>query len=160
MGMDVYGKNPDSEAGKYFRNNVWWWRPLAQYLCHVAPGLMEKVRYLHSNDGDGLGAKDSLKLALLLRQELESGRTAEYATAREAAMEALPDEPCELCKGTGIRKPVPDTGAGDPQNGGVKCNSCDGKGTKRPFDTWYTFDVDNVREFCDFLEHCGGFEIC
>jgi hypothetical protein len=29
MGMDVYGKEPKSDKGEYFRNNVWWWRPLA-----------------------------------------------------------------------------------------------------------------------------------
>jgi hypothetical protein len=28
MGMDVYGRNPTSEAGKYFRANVWSWRPI------------------------------------------------------------------------------------------------------------------------------------
>ena len=30
MGFDVYGKDPDpgSGSGEYFRNNVWWWRPL------------------------------------------------------------------------------------------------------------------------------------
>ena len=34
MGMDVHGKNPTTEAGKYFHANVWHWRPLWDY-CHL-----------------------------------------------------------------------------------------------------------------------------
>ena len=32
MGFDLSGLNPKNETGEYFRNNVWWWRPLAQYV--------------------------------------------------------------------------------------------------------------------------------
>lgn len=32
MGMDVSGINPTTEAGKYFRANVWSWRPLASLI--------------------------------------------------------------------------------------------------------------------------------
>jgi hypothetical protein len=35
MGMDVYGKAPTVEEGKYFRNNLWWWRPLWTYVEEV-----------------------------------------------------------------------------------------------------------------------------
>jgi hypothetical protein len=28
MGMDIYGRHLTSEAGKYFRANVWSWRPI------------------------------------------------------------------------------------------------------------------------------------
>jgi hypothetical protein len=39
MGMDVYGKDAVSEKGEYFRNNVWYWRPLWNYCIEVAPDL-------------------------------------------------------------------------------------------------------------------------
>ena len=58
MGMDVYGKNPENETGRYFRACVWGWHPLAEYLTEVAPDLIGKVTYLHSNDGDGLDQAD------------------------------------------------------------------------------------------------------
>jgi hypothetical protein len=35
MGFDVYGKSARSEKGEYFRNNVWWWRPLAEYVLET-----------------------------------------------------------------------------------------------------------------------------
>ena len=34
MGMDVYGRRPKSERGEYFRNNIWWWHPLADFILN------------------------------------------------------------------------------------------------------------------------------
>jgi hypothetical protein len=39
MGMDVYGKKPTTEEGKYFRNNIWFWGMLAEYIYEVAPTI-------------------------------------------------------------------------------------------------------------------------
>ena len=56
MGMDVYGKNQESEKGSYFRNNVWWWRPLWNYCEELHGDITRKVDSGYSNDGDGLDA--------------------------------------------------------------------------------------------------------
>lgn len=40
-----------------------------------------------------------------------------------------------------------------------ECNSCGGKGSKRPFITSYNFAEDHLEEFGHFLKSCGGFEI-
>ena len=42
----------------------------------------------------------------------------------------------------------------------MKCNGCEGKGTKRPWDTNYPFDIGNVKEFAKFAAQSGGFTIC
>ncbi|MDE2105515.1 MAG: hypothetical protein KGL39_50275 [Patescibacteria group bacterium] len=160
MGMDVYGRRPTSETGKYFRNNVWWWRPLAEYVVQTAPALAAKCRHWQSNDGDGLDAADSIALADALQAELDSGRCEAYAKIRAAEIEALPNKRCGLCEGTGIRKPIPEVGAGDLKRGGLTCNSCGGSGSVKDDATHYPFEVDNVREFVAFLRDCGGFEIC
>ena len=39
MGMDLHGNNPITEEGEYFRNNIWSWGPLADYIKQVAPDL-------------------------------------------------------------------------------------------------------------------------
>ena len=168
MGMDVYGRNPDSEEGKYFCANVWWWHPLWSYCCDVST-VARTVKCGHSNDGDGLAETDVLVLASILRSELESGRTAEVARERETYLQSLPDEECPTCKGTrkvsvGV---VPDAAnlENDPFAPSMApfidkpCSGCEGTGRIRPFLTWYCFDADFVRKFCDFLEHCGGFVI-
>jgi hypothetical protein len=156
MGMDVYGKNPSSEVGRYFRNNVWWWRPLWDYVVEVAPHLTEGVDG-HMNGGDGLGKKAATRLTKILTAEIEAGRTAQYATERAAKIEALPDEPCGLCHGTGTRTDKLAKKVGCDRPGG--CNACEGKGTVRPWVTNYPFNVENAVEFRDFVAASGGFEI-
>jgi hypothetical protein len=160
MGMDVYGKNPTTEEGKYFRNNVWWWRPLADYCIQTAPEVAGKCRYWHTNDADGLDADDSIKMADALDKELESGRTDRFARVRASDLERKPKITCSICAGTGTRKPVPTVGAGDPKADGIPCNGCGGSGHTEDYATYYGFDVDNVRKFVAFLRGCGGFEIC
>jgi len=144
MGMDVYGKN-----GGYFRNNCWWWRPLWNYCYEVAPEIISEDLFNrgHNNDGAGLDDKGSKELAHTLRYLLKSKQTKEYEKRYKAERKALPDIKCTYCNGTGIRKDV-------------KCNVCKGKGTERPTETWYPFEADNVKMFAEFLEDCGGFEIC
>ncbi len=172
MGMDVFGKNAASKTGEYFRNNVWWWRPLAAYACKVAPDVTAKCKYWQSNDGDGLNAQDSRKLADLLQEEIDSGRCDAHGLQYTLELEQMPDESCSLCSGTGIRcdgvgienkfvtKVVP-LDAGHRRAGLVGwCNGCNGKGSRRPDDTHYPFSTENVQEFVNFLRECGGFEIC
>jgi hypothetical protein len=155
MGMDVYGKKPSSEVGKYFRANVWSWHPLWTYCATVAPKTCGKVANAHSNDGDGLGVRDSKALARALLAELDSGRTKKYAAELAAKLAALPKEKCTICGGTGKRATPPVCGPGD-----MHCNGCDGAGERQKIDAWYGFEEDRVRRFAEFLADCGGFEIC
>lgn len=159
MGMDVYGKSPTTEEGKYFCNNVWWWRPLADYVIEVAPEIAARCKHWQSNDGDGLDAEGAAALADKLHGEIESGRALAYEKRFTSKQEMTPDVPCDLCGGTGTRKPIPERGAGDFKTG-IRCNACHGNGHVRPWSTEYPFSVDNVREFVTFLRGCGGFEIC
>lgn len=171
MGMDVYGRKPINPAGEYFRNNVWWWRPLADYACSVAPAITASCKYWGSNDGDGLTAAKSRKLAEVLRAEVASGRTREYSEQYAARIAAIPRETCEYCDGTGVRRDAVGQGNGQtvrkidtpnhPRDGQIGwCNGCDGRGDKESFAAYYPFSVENVEEFCTFLEGCGGFKIC
>lgn len=156
MGMDVFGKSATSEVGEYFRRNVWGWRPLWQYVEDTHSDLARLVEYPQSNDGDGLDAEASEELARRLRNDLLDGTAEDYVTARTLLLDAMPDLVCEICEGTGQR---PDGlyGVEWKEKG---CNGCNGTGSKRPWDTYYDLDVDDIKEFADFLESCGGFSIC
>jgi hypothetical protein len=159
MGMDVFGKQPRSERGAKFRNNVWWWHPLAKYACKVAPEITSACEYWQSNDGDGLDDGGAIALADALQAEIDSGRADAYAQRYTSEQEMRPNEPCNICEATGIRLPTPVAGAGDLAHGGIKCNGCNGSGYVRPSDSEYPFSVENVVEFVAFLRDCGGFEI-
>ena len=160
MGMDVYGTKPKDSTGEYFRNNVWWWRPLWDYCESV----YEPCRNIegHSNSGAGFDEDGALKLSQLLQAEIDSGRTAQYEVSYNAFLESLPDSPCDFCNGVGIVQVK--EGWFDYVEGQVTfrdpCNSCKGTKVKPHFQKHYPFSVENVQEFADFLKACGGFEIC
>jgi hypothetical protein len=167
MGMDVVGRNnPDA----YFRNNVWWWRPLWDYCTEVAPELCEEVSG-HYNDGDGLDEEGALQLSAILYMEIDAGRTAEYKADYYARISQLPRVTCGLCEGTGIRTDSVGVDMGMPEkelDAAVQiitgrthgwCNACGGEGKTDSWEAGYPFSVENVREFADFLADCGGFHI-
>jgi len=160
MGMDVYGKKPTTEEGKYFHNSASSWHPLASYVCEVAPQIADRCAYWHSNDGKGLNNSDAVRLADILQQEINHRRTATYARLRQSKIDMMPNERCFLCEGTGTRKPAPHVGAGDLKTDGIKCNYCRGEGHVEPSETKCPFNVENVQSFVTFLRGCGGFEIC
>jgi hypothetical protein len=154
MGMDVYGKEPRSPAGEYFRNSIWSWRPLLRYVREVAPDVVGEAEGWDYNDGAGLDADGARKLAARLRDELAAGRTRSFEQRWRHEQELTPDEDCRICAGTGRRLPPPDVGAGE-----LPCNGCASTGRVRPWSCAYPFSVENVEEFTAFLEECGGFEI-
>ena len=171
MGMDVYGIAPTSPDGEYFRNNVWWWRPLADYCIEVGAAVANKCKGWHTNDGEGLNATDSQKLCAILENEIASGRCLEYSMAHETRRKGFEKVTCRLCHGTGIRtdevgrnmkhheKKITEP-VNHPRLGQIGwCNWCDGEGTIESVEAWYHFSVENVENFVKFLHHCGGFSI-
>lgn len=172
MGMDVYGVGATSTKGEYFRNNVWWWRPLWDYCLNEHGDIAGKVEHGHSNDGDGLDDEDSRALGTRLLADVKSGRCAEYKAQYDKELSELPMSDCDLCDATGIRSDEVGVELGMPTKeldeirksvlGRTHgwCNACDGVGKEPHFATHYPFDVENVREFAEFLMDCGGFQIC
>lgn len=155
MGMDVYGKKPKKEVGEYFRRNVWGWHPLWQYCQNIHPEVADKVQYGHSNEGDGLGSRDSVKLAKLIKEDIRSGFAEEYIKERDKQLKLLPDENCAYCDENGNRVWT-EKGLQVVR----QCNSCSGTKKVRPFDTWYYLNLQDIKDFAEFLENSGGFMIC
>jgi len=175
MGMDVYGKNPTAEVGSYFRSNIWWWSPLWDFCREVAPELTNKVKRAYTNDGDGLDAEDSRLLAQALRTAIETGKAQQVEDEHRRQNMNIPKVNCDLCHGTGIRDDAIGQSLGFPNMVITKdiygvnenhprygqkgyCNGCTGTGKRLAYDP-IPFSVQNVKEFAEFLEHCGGFHI-
>lgn len=172
MGMDVYGKNPASTTGEYFRRNVWGWHPLWDFVENNHPEIAELVKHAHSNSGDGLDEEKSIELAKLLMDDYESGKAEEYVAERNKQLSELPYEDCNLCDSTGIRTDEIGKANGHPTKildpdiavivGREKgwCNACNGIGKRENWATNYYLEAEDVKEFAEFLKDCGGFEIC
>jgi hypothetical protein len=180
MGMDVYGLNPTTEAppqpdenmpeewrekawqdyfdgqaksGQYFRNNVWYWRPLWDYVYELCSEVITEEDYDlgHHNSGHEIDAETCKYIANALKIELNNGGVESYKVLYDRALEALPLVECNICNGTGQR---------DDEYVQGDCNGCEGKGERKDSRTSYPFTVDNVKEFQHFVENCGGFSIC
>lgn len=158
MGFDLNGLKPNAEIGIYFRNNCWWWRPLASYVLATCSDLFleGETEYWQSNDGQMVSAETARKIAERLNNLTESGRTKRYADQYKLEQEATPKLVCQYCNGTGDRKDL------EPPEWKAKCNGCNachGTGKVTPSSAEYPFSKENVKEFAEFCESSGGFEI-
>jgi hypothetical protein len=154
MGMDVYGKKPTNPKGEYFRANVWYWRPLWEYVHTIKPELTDKVESPHYNDGSGLNAKDSRTLSQLLLKDIDSGKTEQYISDYMQAINDLPLEDCSYCNQTGFRE-----WSKDGAQVQKVCNACNGQLKLKSWECNYPMHIDVVKEFQQFLYYCGGFNI-
>ena len=160
MGMDVYGLNPKLKSekpeidwssadelareqyfealgkfesdnpGYYFRNNVWWWRPLWDYVTTVCDSVMtdyqkERGEY---NEGYEYDAELTAKMVELLDADIANNGHHQYEKQHLADQaEAKKQE---------------ESGEID------KAWVCS-----------YPFDPANVEEFVNFLRNSGGFTV-
>lgn len=177
MGMDVYGKNPISDTGRYFRANVWSWRPLAAVVCHLCPDEAAGCQHWHTNDGDGLDRNGAARLAHALDERVADGSVDKWLEQRREFVASLPRQTCEFCGGTGVRNDdvgakakMPERVCGDTLHpfteephprAGEKgwCNACHGVGTVEHFESRYHTDREEIEQFAAFLRDSGGFEI-
>ena len=151
MGFDLFGIRAKSERGEYFRNNVWWWRPLAKYVLSNVDIPDEEAQDWQYNNGSVVSEETALRIADTLENLIAQGHTQRYKEQYRKRLARLPLVECDICHGLGIRNDVFVQGT---------CNACAGKGKVQHSDTYYPFDVENVKEFAQFCRESGGFRIC
>jgi hypothetical protein len=186
MGFDLYGLNPkgdipkpvitdwedekqaddffkyqDETPGSYFRANVWWWRPLWQYVTVACYDIltekdMERGDY---NDGHRISKTKANRIASRLKKLDKNGSIMKYESEYKAYLKSLPREDCNICEGTGVREDEIGRKAREKDEE-YKCNGCLGEGKRDNFDTHYPFESEEVIRFAEFCEQSGGFEIC
>lgn len=135
MGMDIDGRNPDSEAGKYFRANVWSWRPIHDLIYRLCSDLLdaETLEAIGYNSGAGPTDDETCK-EMANRFELWMEHHAEGHGIDIDGMRMKTDG--ELLIGDNLEG-VPDEETLSP----------------------YAVDDEHLKEWIEFLRHCGGFEV-
>ena len=153
MGMDIFGIEPENEKGEYFRNTVWYWHPLWNYLWNELDVLTpEEHREGHFNEGLIIIKEKSKAIAKKLNRLIATGETENYIEKRREWINGLPDRFCYFCQGTGKIDP-------NPPSGKVPCHVCNGTGIARSPKAYCSMNIENMKGFAEFCEYSGGFEI-
>jgi len=155
MGMDVSGKAPSCEKGKYFGANVWSWRPI-----HAIIGIVneqhegelvddETLGFMGSNDGAGLDDQESCDKLADAIEEFINDEVGIKATGLECVEgEEFGDKL--------IRFPLKPGGMIVNAKGQfLKEGECINDDCRSPYGTYRS----HIEEFITFLRHCGGFEV-
>lgn len=166
MTMDVHSR----VGGNVYQTGTVIWTQFADLCFAIAPEVSATCQYWYTNDGDGLGSKETDMLVAILERRLRNGTIDAYIILKTASAEGLPDETCKYCHGTGVRadavgvrlgfssKPIQDPDHSRHGQSGW-CNACDGKGHLRPFDSHYHLTKQIVEDITFFLKTSGGFQI-
>ncbi len=155
----------DNNPGTYFRNNVWWWRPLWGLVCEICDSILtpQDMEEGCMNGGHRIDVDKALDMHLLLEEGLKDGSIKNYIDDYIAHQDQLPDEECNICDGKGNRslKGTLDLEWNTIQDDTIQeCRGCEGTGFREAFAKHYPLNIDNVKEFSKFCKLSGGFEIC
>ena len=159
-------KYQEEVVGDYFRNNVWWWRPLASYVIKFTGCIDESDQVAWSENGghevDDQTAKQIHNQLMVL---IESGHTKkfedDYEKERLKAEKHNDKVDKKLEK---FRKSV-EKKLGKPNLAPADFPKADHDEweriyNKREWNASYPFSVENVKEFAEFCRFSGGFKIC
>ena len=84
----------DSTEGAYFRNNVWWWRPLWHFVCHSCDNILtdKDAEQGVFNDGHKISKTKAKRIASRLRRLLKSGEVGAYKSMYDRHLSKLPND--------------------------------------------------------------------
>jgi len=156
----------DKNPGVYFRNNCWWWRPLANFMREHCDWFTKKQQArLHDNSGFEFSEHEALRIADTLQKKVDDG-TAEKDEAKNKEDRKLAEEwnqglkkqsnelEKEAKKETGDASIVP---RDYPKHIYKKWDDLQ---KQRDWKDSYPFEERNVKRFIAFLRECGGFSVC
>jgi hypothetical protein len=168
---DEYWKLNDewesNNPGNYFRNNVWWWRPLWEFTCEHCEDILteEDVTGGCFNDSHVIPEDKALAIAERLKEALETPETKEYLVRHENAREKAKKENEKLDEQKEALNKIAITMTGDkdivPMNYPKKLKKqFDELLEERNWASSYPINRENIERFAEFAEQSGGFSIC
>ena len=158
-------KFEEQNKGYYFRNNVWWWRPLAQYVIEHTKVITDdkKIQGFSYNDGVEINEEEAVQIAKQLKHLIKTGHTKKYEEDYMLAYKKAELHNKKVQKELDNFQKAMDKKHGDiapkdyPKKDYVKWNAIY---SKRDDNGTYPFAERNVKEFAEFAEQSGGFTIC
>jgi len=165
MGFDISGLNPKNEKGEYFRNNVWYWRPLAMYVLKETKVIDEKeYDYWHYNDCHEVSKEKAEQIAKQLDHLVKSGHCKKFAQAWEKRRQKIEKHNEQVEKELEehtkqVQTKMKNDNLAPKDFSKEDHDKWERIYRKRNHDGSYPFSVENVEEFAEFCENSGGFSI-
>ena len=165
MGFDISGLNPKNKKGEYFRNNVWYWRPLAQYVLEETKVIDKKDQdSWHYNDCHEVSKEQAEQIAKQLDHLVKSGHCKKFAQAWEKRREKIEKHNEQVEKelqkhSEEVKTRLNDEGLAPIDFPKEDKDILDKIYEKRNSDGSYPFTEENVKEFSEFCKNSGGFTI-
>tara|TARA_R100000995_G_scaffold76504_1_gene46152 strand:+ start:152 stop:748 length:597 start_codon:yes stop_codon:yes gene_type:complete len=160
-------KFEEENPGHYFRNNVWWWRPLANYVLQLMENEFtgKEQASWHHNDGYEVSEEQAKKIADKLEKELKTNRVKTIEEFYKVKMKKAEEENKIVGqKHEELKKIVAEkTGKNNlvPREYPEPFNSQWNDIQKQfNYDSSYPFSEENVIDFMKFCRSSGGFQIC
>jgi hypothetical protein len=132
MGMDVIGKSPTSPAGEYFRANIWTWVPIHALIVELCSDQFDEETLMLLGSNDGAGPADQATCT-------------EMANRFERRMEHHVDG--HQIESDELRV-----------NAEGRFVDAEENSTQETMSPFMTRD-EHLKEWIEFLRHCGGFEV-
>jgi hypothetical protein len=133
-GVGSRGRNPSSPAGEYFRANVWSWRPIHALVCELCSDLLDEETL------EGMGYNNRAGAA-------DQPTCTEMANRFEQWMEHNVHR---------VRLDIP--GAKVTEEGRFVTEEELVENPDLETHTPYNVEDEHLKEWIEFLRHCGGFE--
>ena len=88
---ETYHEWQDDNCGVYFRNNVWWWRPLWNFVSSVCESILTEkdIESGSYNDGHGISKTKANRIASRLFKLIRNGDVKAYEYAYRKHLDSL-----------------------------------------------------------------------
>ena len=167
MGFDLYSLgNHKNKNGEYFRNNVWWWRRLADFVCeHTGVIEEEHKREWQSNGGHEVNEEQATQIAKQLKALIKDGTVSKVIQECEKETEEAERnnkfvDKCHEMLRVKVEKEVGKTNLAPAEYPKDDHDTWSGIQSKYDYASSYPFTMENVEEFIKFCEDSRGFRIC
>ena len=92
--FEAKAKWETENPGYYFRNNIWWWHPLWDFVCLSCGDFMteEDAEHGHHNGGHEIDEETAEKIVERLTFLLKVGGVKKFEEERKAHLESLPED--------------------------------------------------------------------
>ena len=154
-------------VGYYFRNNVWFWRPLANLITVLNEDWLtdEQKERLQDNSGFEFSELEAIKIKLSLENVINNGwlKKAEEQWKKEAKQAELWNaqikEQMEKLKKQAIKETAKANIIPRDYPPHLKLK-WDKLWESEDRTSSYPVSLENVKNFVAFLNECGGFKVC